>query len=288
LRPGSRAEALAVAEFCGHIGVAHNILDWETPKPRSGLQQAARSVRYALLSDFARSQNLACLVTAHHADDQAETLLIRMTSGSGIAGLAGMRAETSRRESIVQPEANKLVRHLRPFLAIARQRLVDTCVQRFIPFVADPSNDDPGFERVRVRRIMGHLETEGLTVDRLVRLAARAAWAEDALNTSAMEALERYPVVYRDDTAIVKWSHLSEVPFEIRLRVLLTAFQNLSAGQFIEKRERLETLVCDLDKASGSASGLRRSLGHWLVTMRVNADVIVTPAPPRQRGNRQK
>jgi tRNA(Ile)-lysidine synthase len=290
LRPGSRAEALAVAEFCGHIGVAHNILDWETPKPRSGLQQAARSARYALLCDCVRSRDLTCLVTAHHADDQAETLLMRMTSGSGIAGLAGMRIETPRHESLVQPEGARPVRHLRPLLglsnfAISKQRLVDTCVQRSIPFVSDASNGDLRFERARVRRIMGLLEGEGLTVDRLVRLAARAASADDALMITAVEAFERLRIVFKDDSAQMQWSALSGLAPEIRLRVVLKVLQQLSKGRFVEKRERLEALVCDLDMAYATASRLRRSLGHWIVTMRVNGETILTPAPPRQRGN---
>src|SRR5690606_4990568 len=118
--------------------------------------EAARDARYRLLIQCAREEGASHLVTAHTLDDQAETVLIRLARGSGLAGLAGMRAERDREG----------IRHARPLLASPKAALLDLCREQGWPFVEDPSNLDPRFARARWRRIMPLLAEEGLTAER--------------------------------------------------------------------------------------------------------------------------
>ena len=90
LRPGSASEAAMVAELCAAYGLPHRILDVKVA--RGNLQDKARAARYAALGKWVEERNLSALATAHHADDQAETLVMRLNRGSGVAGLAGVRA----------------------------------------------------------------------------------------------------------------------------------------------------------------------------------------------------
>ena len=92
LRPASKSEAEVVAEVCARLGVPHVILsaDWDE-KPETAIQERAREMRYRLLGEWARERRLTIL-TAHHLDDQAETLLMRLARGAGVRGLAGMRS----------------------------------------------------------------------------------------------------------------------------------------------------------------------------------------------------
>jgi tRNA(Ile)-lysidine synthase len=118
LRPGSRAEAEAVAADASALGLEHRILTWSGPKPGARLQERAREARYGLLTGLAR-QEAAAVATAHTLDDQAETVLLRLAAGSGIAGLAGIPAHTwvegvsggrsssSRRPASSRPAARK-------------------------------------------------------------------------------------------------------------------------------------------------------------------------------------
>jgi tRNA(Ile)-lysidine synthase len=94
LRPESAAEARAVKRLARRLGVRHSTLRWSGQKPKTGLQQAARIARYGLLAAFARTVRTNHILTAHTLDDQAETVLIRMSRGSGISGLCGMRSMT--------------------------------------------------------------------------------------------------------------------------------------------------------------------------------------------------
>src|SRR5579871_1106018 len=141
LRPDSAAEARRVGAWLAARGIAHALLEWRGPKPATGIQEAARAARYALLAEWCRAHRHLHLLTAHHRDDQAETVLIRRRAGSGPDGLAGM------------PAVRELAgcRLLRPLLGIAKPRLAALLDALGQDFVRDPSNADPAFERARLR-----------------------------------------------------------------------------------------------------------------------------------------
>ncbi|MFM9973331.1 MAG: tRNA lysidine(34) synthetase TilS [Beijerinckiaceae bacterium] len=272
LRPEAASEARSVKAFCQQLGVEHHILPWLGEKPVSGLQAAARSARYALLVKHAHHGGFSHLATAHHADDQAETVLMRLVSGSGIAGLAAMRNRLER-QGIV---------HIRPLLAISKERLVLTCVLRNIPFVDDASNSNRQFGRVRIRQVLDTLAAEGLTPERLGRLAIRAGQANDAL--------DQITAAFFQSNAEPHWSAIAEQPKEIRLRILAQILRSETAMhkpmKIAEpvKLERLEALLAALDAAHADGKHLRRSLGAVIVTLERNGHLKIAAAPLRKRG----
>ncbi|MGE0845328.1 MAG: tRNA lysidine(34) synthetase TilS [Flavobacteriaceae bacterium] len=157
LRPEAAAEADFVAARAASLGIAHFTLRLDAP-PRRAVQASARHGRYRLLAALARREGFSAIVTAHHAGDQAETVAMRIARGSGLAGLAGIRAHS----------AFDGVRVMRPLLGIAPEELREIALG-FGPVVDDPSNADTRFERVRVRRA---LDANART--RLNGIAARA------------------------------------------------------------------------------------------------------------------
>ena len=175
LRPEAWAEADAVAAAAAILGLAHFRLTWRGRKPATGLQEAAREARYGLLAALAREHGASHLVTAHTLDDQAETVLMRLARGSGLAGLGGMRRQGQTRGLV----------HCRPFLHLPKAALVTACRDHGWPFFDDPSNADPRFARTRWRAILPQLAAEGLDARRLAKLAERAQQAEDALAAKA-------------------------------------------------------------------------------------------------------
>ena len=137
LRAESRDEALYVGEICAGLSCPHAILSVAVPDGAAGLQAEARRVRYEALADWAAERGIAAVATAHHADDQAETLLMRLQRGSGIAGLSGIRATRHQGDLAI----------LRPVLGWTKAELTQIVRQSGIEPVDDPSNRDPRFDR---------------------------------------------------------------------------------------------------------------------------------------------
>ena len=173
LRAESAAEAALVGQVCASLNIEHATLP-VTVAP-GNVQSQARDARYAALAGWAAAAGLAALATAHHADDQAETLLLRLNRGSGVAGLAGVRARG------LVPGAQLLL--LRPLLAFRRADLAEVVTAAGLEPVSDPSNFDDQFDRARMRKALGG--AEWLDVSALAASAAHLADADAALDWAA-------------------------------------------------------------------------------------------------------
>jgi tRNA(Ile)-lysidine synthase len=146
LRPESAEEACGVAEFCAERGIPHIIRQWQGDKPATGIQAAARAARYGLLADAAQDMAALCIVAAHTADDQIETIAMRQSRSEPDApGLAGMAAG-------VLVERRAWV--WRPFLHLCRADIRSFLAARGEGWFDDPSNSNRRFERVRVRQAL--------------------------------------------------------------------------------------------------------------------------------------
>jgi len=272
LRPEAAEEASFVAGQAAALGFSHRILVWEGEKPGTGLQEAAREARYRLLAQCAREEGASHLLTAHTRDDQAETVLMRLSKGSGLSGLAGMRRERDRLG----------IRHVRPLLDQPKALLLDLCRAQGWPFVADPSNENELFARVRWRRLMPLLAAEGLTAERLARLAERMRLADEALDAKAKHALERAePAAGTEDFAF-RAGVLAEEPFEIALRVLELGLAGI--GLDAVRLQRVETCVERLRQALSNGEALRLTVAGALVRLDRSGRLVLTPEPPRRRG----
>jgi tRNA(Ile)-lysidine synthase len=166
---GLRAEAareLDVAEaFATRVGVAFGRTVVEVGRG-GNLQARARQARYAALAHAARAAGAAAIATAHHADDRAETLLMRLMRGAGPRGLAVLPP----RAPLPSEPGLEL---LRPLLRARRSSVRAHVARHHITFASDPSNADPRFLRARVRLELLPLLEElapGI-VDHLVALA---------------------------------------------------------------------------------------------------------------------
>ena len=186
LRPESAAEAALVARLCERLGVPHATLPVDLHA--GNLQAEARAARYAALAAWGAASGLAALATAHHADDQAETLLLRLNRGSGVAGLAGVRA----RGTVPQSRLPLL----RPLLGWRRSELAGVVAAAGITAVDDPSNRDDRFDRARLRKALAG--ADWLDLAAVAQSAAHLADADAALDWAAgrewAEAVTRSPL----------------------------------------------------------------------------------------------
>ena len=233
LRSESTAEAETVGVWLKKNAIPHTILPWLTPKPASDIQAAARSARYALLEDWCHQAGILHLLLAHHQDDQAETLLMRLGRGSGVDGLSSMQAI---RETIY-------LRRLRPLLDVPRARLTATLVDRGqLEWVDDPSNRNPAYARIRLRQAFPSLEALGLIPARLAATAARMGRAREALEDMTAQAVLRGVTTYPAGYAMIDREYFRTLPDEVALRLLARLLQAVGGGNYPPRLERLERL----------------------------------------------
>ncbi|WP_458758093.1 tRNA lysidine(34) synthetase TilS [Afipia sp. TerB] len=279
LRAESAREARDVKRLATSLGIEHRTLAWRGDKPKTGLPAAARDARYDLLAKAARGVGAVHIVTAHTRDDQAETVLMRLSRGSGIAGLAGMARQSARGDVVL----------LRPLLDVPKERLVATLKRAKIDFATDPTNRDLVYARPRLRALMPALAAEGADARNLTRLAARLARANAALDLMA-DGAERYLARLdahggRDGFDLAAFSALGD---EIRVRLLLRAIDRIGHEGPAELG-KVETLVQALDSAIGATktgrkhARFKQSLAGAIVSIE-RGRIRIVPAPPRRRG----
>jgi tRNA(Ile)-lysidine synthase len=257
LRRGSQREAADVARLAGKLGLPHDTLVWSGKKPKTGIQESARKARYKLLAARGREIAADAIVTAHTLDDQAETLLMRLGRGSGLTGLGGIRPHSNREGMAIA----------RPLLDVPKVRLIATLRAAGIPFAKDPSNIDPKYTRVRLRRLASALAVEGLTSARLATAARRLARADAAIEAVADEL---QPKITRGGKqtggASVQFDAKSffQAADEISLRLLGRAIE-VAGDEGPVELAKLEALHSALWDAHGAGVPLRRTLAGALV-----------------------
>jgi tRNA(Ile)-lysidine synthase len=289
LRPEAKAEATAVKRLARSLAVTHQTLRWTGLKPKTGIQEAARDARYRLLAGASRRAGGAPVLTAHTRDDQAETVLFRMMRGSGVAGLAGMRGGT-----LLPGFESEKIELFRPLLDVSKARLIATLKAARIPYAEDTSNRDPRFTLPRLRELMPRLAAEGLSAERLARLAWRAGRAEAALYEALQDALtrmapgpwpERGPVV-------IDAGNFYGLPEELQLRLLERVIDGTGDEGPVElgKLEPLCEALVDTYKESlvdpRKSRRFRRTLAGAVVTLH-GGKLSIERAPPRRGGSKR-
>ncbi len=264
LRPHSAAEAARVGDWLRSHGMEHHVLCWEGTKPAADIQAQARAARYGLLEEWCAHHGVLHLLLAHHQDDQAETLLLRLGRGSGVDGLSAMAP-------VVETFSLRL---LRPVLGVPRARLVATLTALGQEWVEDPSNGNPSFARVRLRRMMPALAEEGMSAPRLAQTARRLARARAALEQATAAAAARWVMPHAAGYVMADPAVFRQVPEEIGLRLLARLVQAVAGGEYSPRAERVEAMydrLCRGLDAAATLGGCRLApwRGRLLVTREV-------------------
>ena len=208
LRPESRAEADFVADLCAERGIAHDVLTLAGPV-QGNVSAWARTTRYAALADWQAQHGLNAIATAHHADDQLETLLMRLNRGAGVSGLAGIR-----------PRQGQIIR---PLLGWRKAELEALVAHAGITPVHDPSNGDSRFDRARLRQAL--IGADWLNATAASQSARALQSAEAALNWAcetlfATRGVRGTPGHLQIDAR--------DVPFDLQRRMMWLCLQEIN------------------------------------------------------------
>jgi tRNA(Ile)-lysidine synthase len=258
VRPESRQEAEFVRGICERLGVSHRTLA-VTVAGGASLQAQARSARYEALGEWAIGRDLDAVATAHHVEDQAETLLMRLARGAGLGGLVGVRHTRPLEPGVTL---------IRPLLDWRRAELAAIVAAAGITPVDDPANRDPRHDRSRFRGMLA--EADWADAERLAASARWLADADEALEWAVGPLLEQR--VARLGSALTV--DADGLPREMQRRLLLAAFDRMGAHR--PRGPELDRARKALRAGrAATLSGLKLDPGPpWKLSV----------APPRRRG----
>jgi tRNA(Ile)-lysidine synthase len=253
LRPEAAGEAAFVSALCAGLSLPHTTLKWEGWDGTGNLPDAARQARYGLIARWASDQGVDAVALGHTLDDQAETFLMRLARGSGVDGLAAMRRDW---------EAGGL-RWLRPLVEVPRTALRGYLRAGGLDWKEDPSNEDPRFRRVQVRKALELLEPLGITTRRITDTAERMELARQALRACTHAAAARICHVEAGDV-LIGCDGLGGLEADIRQRLFAQAVMWVSGAVY---KPRLDALREALERVQ---EGAVRTLHGCLITPKGN------------------
>jgi len=240
LRPEAAEEARHVADLCQEKGLSHSTLKWGGWEGAGNLQDQARRARYQLMENWAVSRGISDVALGHTADDQAETLLLRLARQSGLDGLAAMQAR--------RKHAN--VTFHRPALNITRAALRDVLLARGISWIDDPSNEDTRFRRVRARHAMRALAPLGITIETLTAVAGHLAEARETIGAWAIERA-RDIVSFDAGDVLLDRAMFCESRADIQRRILQAALKWINGEAYSPRGRSIDQLLKDLGDGQG-------------------------------------
>ncbi len=261
LRPEAAEEARRVTAWMSACGLPCVTLMPQTPICGANIQEKARHARYQAMARWGEAHGVGHLLIAHHADDQLETVLLRLIRAAGVEGLAGMRPVSE----------NYGLTLLRPLLTVPKERLQETLRTLGQPWIEDPSNRSQAYARNRLRPVAEALRAEGLSAERTALLTAQLAATADYIHTQTETWMQEH-VVFEENTAHMPLDAWQDVPHEIGWRALRALIRRVGASS---KHLRSENILPLFHALAAGELTKARTLGG----------VIVRPDEKRNRLN---
>jgi tRNA(Ile)-lysidine synthase len=249
-RKGSEKEALKVHKIMQKMGVNHEILTWEHDEITSKLEESARQKRYDLIFDRCKALDINYLATAHHKDDQIETLLMRFFKGSGCDGLQGIAP--------VRLDDKTGIKIIRPMLELDKKEIYTLCRAYNLKWFEDKTNKSDKMTRNKIRKLCDGLKNMGLLTDEVLLVSKRASNESQALNSIAQTYYDKLVNPTKDGFKMSKKAFLDIKETEIQHRIINLILKNFSDKIYNPKQKQVELILSNLQEHK--ATTLRNAL----------------------------
>ena len=251
LRAKAKAEAQQVQKLAAQMGAEHHTLSIHIPNKGAALQEQARMLRYQAMEEFCKTRGILHLLTAHHADDAAETFAMRAWRGNSMSSLTGIPAI----------RYTKQMRILRPLLHVSKQELTQFLEDSNTPWIEDPSNQTDDFERNRLRKQLANWPVEQAAIQQFTkRMTAAISQLDNELALLTLKSIQ--PSSFGSialDTSM--WQHSRpEVRIRLLQRMLLSFGQNTAPPRHVKLHHLYDTINSNGDDST-SHPKQRRLLG---------------------------
>ena len=272
LRPESKAEAEWVHKQLLKHQIAHQILTWKGPKPKTHVEEYAREERYNLLTNFCRKNKSKVLFIAHHQQDQAETFWARLSRGSGLDGLCAIQPMSNRQDILL----------VRPLLNISKTEILGTLKKHHLKWVEDPMNQDLNYERVRWRQQQSVLDQLNLTAATIAKSTQRLQYAKEALDFYTKEFISKNLIKSPYGFVSIDEQLFTKLPIDIRIRVLAYILKILASPKKMPSLESIEKIVLKIPKYA-TLSGCQWVISHHKIFIAQEDQRIPNTPIPAQK-----
>ncbi len=271
LRAAATIEAEQVATWLAARDIAHRILPAPGGRPATALQRIARDRRFNQIDRWCRDHDHDAVMFAHTAEDQAETAWMRILADSGPDGLAAMIPETRVAGLTIA----------RPLLNISKPCLIATCRARQQSWIDDPSNRNPAFTRVRLRRSAASFAASGLGAERVRRFAACMTVARQAIDRACCRFLRNHGGIAPAGWAWFDSIAFCDLPTIIGDGLLTRLLWGLGGRPYPPRRKRVSRLATELRFVTHART---RTLGGCIVIADHGGQILLCREPGKVEG----
>ena len=262
LRKNSSTEAQSVKKLLKKYNIKSDILKWYGKKPISNIQSLARNKRYSLLINQAKKLNIKTILTGHHIDDLYENFFIRISRGSGLKGLVSFSEKTLREK----------VNIVRPLISFEKKHLNYVTASVFKSYIEDPSNEDNKFKRVRIRKLINHLQNDGLDKNKFLLTIKNLKDSNETIKFYVAKNLTDNSYIYKDKSKIILNKEFFNQPHEVTFRSLTEIIKFVGNKYYSVRGKKVDTII---DKLKGEARiSLKLTLGNCII-YKVNQSILV-------------
>lgn len=264
LRKDSKNEAIQVKNWLKPLGYNHEILTWEGAKPESNIQAEARKARYQLLTKYCIDNNIKSLLLAHHIEDQAETVVMRLLRGSSLNGLQAM----------LPIRSHNKINIIRPLLGFTKSELQELLISEGQKWIEDPSNQNIDYDRVWLRKMLATHRNSSLLHKRLAETVSRLQQTQEYLSSQIDQYWQENVRVDNKGYVWLDKIWFNSVHREIQYQIFHKAIKIVSGRQ---SALRYDSLNKALDVAS-KEEATRHTLGGCIIHIR-NKEIFIYREP---------
>ena len=262
LRKNSSNEAKLVKNQLKKYNIKLNILKWNGKKPTKNIQSLARKKRYNLLINQAKKLNIKTILTGHHIDDLYENFFIRFSRGSGLKGLVSFGEKNQIQKFNV----------IRPLINFEKKLLNYITMKVFKFYVEDPSNENIGFKRVRIRKLIQNLQNDGLDKKKFLLTIKNLKDSNETIKFYVAKNLNDNSYIYKDKNKIILNEDFFKQPHEVTFRSLTEIIKFVGDKYYSVRGKKIDSVI---NKINGdSSSPIKLTLGNCIV-IKVNRSIIV-------------
>ncbi len=253
LRPSAADEAEYVAQIMKHHNIEHHTLVWQHQQQLTGIEEAARSARYDLLTSWCKAHGINILMTAHHLNDQVETFFMRLQRGSGLDGLCGMK-ECSQKDNILI---------LRPLLYTSPDIMKKYLLDKNLKWVEDESNQCTDFLRVKMRLFLPQFyKATGITPQRIGQTMQRLLSSRNLLEKQTEKFINNACKNWFDYGYSCSLNKFYEIDDELKFRVLSALLKKVGKDEYPPRAEKILSLISKINTELKSTT-----LGHCCISL---------------------